>query len=376
MTILMVDDNSVNLYVIENILKKAGYKECHSLNSAEELFQFLQIDKEDGPTPDVDLILLDIMMPKIDGIEACRRIQQVERLKEIPITFLTALNDSKNLVEAFEAGGTDYVTKPIDKLEFLARIRVALRLKHEKDLNKEQEAKMKSDLLLAMQVQGSLLNDSIDEEFLSIQKFHRPSDNLSGDMYHWHKFSKHRYGIILFDIMGHGISASLVSMFISSVLRDAIKNLEDPILVIKELNRNMTSLHKKNDLNYYLTATYLIIDTEKQNIEYVNAGHPPGFLRIDGTLLPLERGACAVGLFDEIDVKKFTVSYKEDIQLLLYTDGILEAEGVDELETLEKLKKVTFQEWKDNESLFQVMLSDIDQSKQKDDICLLMIKSK
>lgn len=375
MTILMVDDNSVNLFVIESILKKSGYENCHPLNSAEELFQYLRMDEPAAPVPKVDLILLDIMMPKIDGIEACRRIQQIDRLKEIPIIFLTALNDSKHLVEAFDVGGTDYVTKPIDKLEFLARIRLALRLKFEKDRNNEQEAKMQEDLLLAMQVQGSLLNDSIIDKHLSIQVSHCPSDNLSGDMYHWHKFSDQRYGIILFDMMGHGISASLVSMFISSVLRDAIKNLEDPILVIKELNRYMTSLHNKNNLNYYFTAIYLIIDTEKQEIEYVNAGHPPGFLRIDGTLHTMERGACAVGLFDDIHVKKSFVSYKKDIQLLLYTDGILESEAIDEMETIDKLQSITLQEWKDDECLFETILSDINQSNQKDDICLLMIKT-
>ncbi|GGA23194.1 SpoIIE family protein phosphatase [Psychrobacillus lasiicapitis] len=376
MTILMVDDNSVNLFVIESILKKAGYENCHPLNSAEELFQYLRLDEKEAPAPMVDLILLDIMMPKIDGIEACRRIQQDERLKEIPIIFLTALNDSRHLVEAFEVGGTDYVTKPIDKLEFLARVRLALRLKFEKDRNKEQEAKMQEDLLLAMQVQGSLLNDSTIDKHLSIQVFHSPSDNLSGDMYHWHKFSDHRYGIILFDMMGHGISASLVSMFISSVLRDAIKNLEDPALVIKELNRYMTSLHNKNNLNYYFTAIYLIIDTEKREIEYVNAGHPPGFLRVDGTLLTMERGACAVGLFDEIHVRKSKLSYNGDIQLLLYTDGIIESEGIDEMEALEKLQTITCQEWKEDECLFHKILSDINQSNQKDDICLLMIKTK
>ena len=376
MTILMVDDNSVNLFVIESILKKAGYENCHPLNSAEELFQYLRLDEKEAPAPMVDLILLDIMMPKIDGIEACRRIQQDERLKEIPIIFLTALNDSRHLVEAFEVGGTDYVTKPIDKLEFLARVRLALRLKFEKDRNKEQEAKMQEDLLLAMQVQGSLLNDSTIDKHLSIQVFHSPSDNLSGDMYHWHKFSDHRYGIILFDMMGHGISASLVSMFISSVLRDAIKNLEDPALVIKELNRYMTSLHNKNNLNYYFTAIYLIIDTEKREIEYVNAGHPPGFLRVDGTLLTMERGACAVGLFDEIHVRKSKLSYNRDIQLLLYTDGIIESEGIDEMEALEKLQTITCQEWKEDECLFHKILSDINQSNQKDDICLLMIKTK
>lgn len=141
MTILMVDDNSVNLFVIDKILKGAGYENTVSLSSAGQLFDYLQIDKPQAPKPDVDLILLDIMMPETDGIEACRRIQEAERLKDIPIIFITALEDANKLAEALDVGGMDYITKPINKVELLARIRVALRLKYEKDWHMEQEKK-------------------------------------------------------------------------------------------------------------------------------------------------------------------------------------------------------------------------------------------
>lgn len=101
------------------------------------------------------------MMPEIDGIEACHRLQQDERFKDIPIIFITALEDSSKLAEALDCGGMDYVTKPINKIELLARIRVALRLKYEKDWHAEQEQKIQNELDLAMQVQKGLLNPPI-----------------------------------------------------------------------------------------------------------------------------------------------------------------------------------------------------------------------
>lgn len=171
MTILLVDDNQVNLFVIEKILKGAGYDNCVSLTSAHALFDYLNLDDENSKTNSVDLILLDIMMPEIDGIEACRRIQQVERLKHIPIIFVTALEDSSKLVEALDAGGTDYVTKPINKVELLARMRVALRLKEEIDWHTEHEKKIQTELDLATHVQQNLLSPLYERKIFK-WKFH------------------------------------------------------------------------------------------------------------------------------------------------------------------------------------------------------------
>src|SRR5690606_21802441 len=106
----------------------------------------------------VDLILMDLMMPEIDGLEACRRIQGEERYKDVPIIFVTAVGDSNKLAEALDAGASDYVMKPINKLELLARIRSALRLKYEKDWHKERDKRIKYELELAKQVQRSVLS--------------------------------------------------------------------------------------------------------------------------------------------------------------------------------------------------------------------------
>ncbi|WP_433595665.1 SpoIIE family protein phosphatase [Lysinibacillus xylanilyticus] len=377
MTILLVDDNQVNLFVIEKVLKNAGYDNCVSLTSAYELFDYLQLDAPNPKGNSVDLILLDIMMPEIDGIEACKRIKQNKRLKDIQIIFVTALEDKNKLAEALDIGGVDYITKPINKTELLARIRVALRLKAELDWHTQQEKKIQYELDLATHVQRSLLSAPLNEANIQIEVSYLPSSNLAGDMYYWHKIDDQRYAIILLDMMGHGIPAALVCMFISSVLREAVKQLVDPELVIKELNRYMTLLHNgKEDNHFYFTAIYLVIDTEQKTIEYVNAGHPSGYALVDKkTLVPLKRGSCAVGFFDEIDVQKQFIQYNEDVQLILYTDGVLEAMGPCEMESEELLQTLISTKWDYSKRLIDNLLPKEKQEQQPDDMCVLMIQA-
>lgn len=377
MTILLVDDNQVNLFVIEKVLKNAGYDNCVSLTSAYELFDYLQLDAPNPKGNSVDLILLDIMMPEIDGIEACRRIKQNKRLKDIQIIFVTALEDKNKIAEALDIGGVDYITKPINKTELLARIRVALRLKAELDWHTQQEKKIQYELDLATHVQRSLLSAPLNEANIQIEVSYLPSSNLAGDMYYWHKIDDQRYAIILLDMMGHGIPAALVCMFISSVLREAVKQLVDPELVIKELNRYMALLHNgKEDNLFYFTAIYLVIDTEQKTIEYVNAGHPSGYALVDKkTLVPLKRGSCAVGFFDEIDVQKQFIQYNEDVQLILYTDGVLEAMGPCEMEAEKHLQTLISTKWDYSKRLIDNLLPKEKQGQQPDDMCVLMIQA-
>ncbi|WP_342567079.1 fused response regulator/phosphatase [Psychrobacillus sp. FSL K6-4046] len=378
MTILLVDDNTVNLFVIEKMLDSAGYKDTVSLKSAQELFDYLQINEQNPTCNSVDLILLDIMMPEIDGLEACRQIKQQERYKDIQIIFVTALEDKKKLAEALDVGGSDYITKPINKVELLARIRVALRLKAELDWHKQHENKIQYELDLATHVQRSLLSPPLKRDDIQIEVSYLPSFNLAGDMYYWHKISDNRYAVILLDMMGHGISASLVCMFISSVLREAIKQLVEPELVIKELNRYMVLIHnEKVGIPYYFTAVYMVVDTDQKTIEYVNAGHPPGFALIDDEkVVPISKSCCAVGFFDEIEVKKEVITYEKDIQIVLYTDGVLEGMGPDEIESEKQIEILTSKKWDHSHALIDNLLPKEKQQDQPDDMCVLMIQCK
>ncbi|OOZ90757.1 fused response regulator/phosphatase [Bacillus cereus] len=377
MSILIVDDNPVNIFVIEKILKQAGYQDLVSLNSAQELFEYIQFGKDSSRHNEIDLILLDIMMPEIDGLEVCRRLQKEEKFKDIPIIFVTALEDANKLAEALDIGAMDYLTKPINKVELLARMRVALRLKSELNWHKEQEENLRNELDLATQVQRNLLSSPLREENIKIEASYLPSFKLAGDMYYWYKIDENRYGIILLDVMGHGVSASLVCMFISSVLRETIKCLIDPELVIKDLNKYMTLLHNENDnIPYYFTAIYLVVNTEDRTIEYVNAGHPSGYVLVDETnVVELNRGSCAVGFFDEIKVEKTVIPFEKNAQITLFTDGVLEAIANDEFEAEEKLRTFTERKWGELEEEIEGFYKEEQKQTQSDDMCLIMIQT-
>ncbi|MRX70783.1 SpoIIE family protein phosphatase [Bacillus lacus] len=378
MSILIVDDNKVNLFVIEKILKNEGYTDFISFTSATELFQYLKLDSPSSQI-DADVILMDIMMPGIDGIQACKILQETPHLRDIPVIFVTALEDSEKVAEALDVGAIDYITKPIKKVELLARLRVALRLKYEKDWHTQQEKKIRDELRLATEVQRNLLSSPISTPNLQIASSYLPAFQLAGDMYYWQKLDNERYGVMILDMMGHGISSSLVCMYISSVLRDAMKHYTEPEEVIRELNNWMHQLYnEENEMNYYFTAIYLVIDTKKKTVDYINAGHPPGFALIDGSQTELlKRSCCAVGFFEEIDMKKHSLSYRESIQILMYTDGVLEAienEGIDGLHFLKAASEHIDDPQLMTNPLDFILTEEL-QKNHPDDMCVVVIKA-
>jgi class 3 adenylate cyclase len=130
--ILVVDDNAANLDILETRLKSRGYEVVTAVDGEDALARV----KADAP----DLILLDIMMPKIDGIEVCRRLKADATLPFIPVIMVTAKADSKDIVAGLEAGGDDYLTKPIDQAALVARVKSMLRIKALHDTVERQKA--------------------------------------------------------------------------------------------------------------------------------------------------------------------------------------------------------------------------------------------
>lgn len=141
MRILIVDDYADNRVLLEVLLATAGYGEVVSAASAVEAFAALGLGDHDR-TPAIDAILMDIRMPEIDGITATRRIKADERLRDVPVIMVTGQTDDRALQDAFEAGAMDYVTKPINPVQLMTRLRSALRLREEMELRKSREREL------------------------------------------------------------------------------------------------------------------------------------------------------------------------------------------------------------------------------------------
>lgn len=375
MTILVVDDNKVNLFVIEKILKSDGYEKFVSVQSAKEMFDYL--DPSNAPKcNEINVILLDVMMPEMDGIEACRILKQNPQWKDIQVIFVTAIEDKVKLSEALDVGGIDYITKPINRIELLARIRVGKRLKAELDWHTNQEKIIQMELDLASRVQRSLLSPAIQQPNISITASYLPSSNLAGDLYYWDKLDEHRYAVMLLDMMGHGVSASLVCMYISSVLREAIKKLTKPEQVIAELNRYMNLLqNEEENLLYYFTGIYFIIDTKEKTVEYVNAGHPSGYALVDEKqTVPITQTSYAVGFVEDIKIEKQMIHYESSIQIVLYTDGVLEAMGSCEQTSDQELCEIASKTWSSDVPPIDYLLKSELQQDQPDDMCVVLLQ--
>lgn len=282
-------------------------------------------------------------------------------------------------------GANDYVTKPVKRIEFLARVKAALELKLQYDVRTKYEQAMNQDLELARKIQKSLLPHKLQDNYINVQGYIKESTKLSGDMYYWEAISDYEYGIILIDIMGHGISSSLVGMTIRSLLPGLIRRLKKPEAVFTELNRQMMKLHHQdgdswNDMGYYFTAIYLLVNRLDKKIRYANAGHPPAYIVTgQANCTPLEVGCLPIGLFSTLQVETGEFFYEQKSRLILYTDGYFET-YLNQAEAQE----IDFPQWlqrkvnTNSEATFGQLVAPVKNIRQghEDDISIVLIELK
>lgn len=354
MSILVVDDAPDNLMLLEAILETEGFSHIYLASSASEAFEYIGIIPSEKNS-EIDLILMDIMMPDITGIEAIREIRNHTSYQDIPILVVSARSETSDLVEAFEAGAVDYITKPINELELLARIRSMLRLKSETDHRKFHEEELeqitrqleeknlqvnnilqelREDLEAAGHLQRSLLPDKrVSIQGVKFSWFYEPCENIGGDLLNIVPMGDDMAAMFILDVSGHGIQSAMLAVTVhrmlsawegsNSILRLPNGTPRPPSEVTDELNAEFM-LHKNN--YQYFTMIYGLIDLKKRLLTCCRAGHTPLLIqKSDGQISVYSEGNVPVGLSENFRYEQFVVQLEAGDRVIMYSDGITEA---------------------------------------------------
>ena len=355
-TILVVDDDTDILALLEMSLTSDGFNVITASNGMEGL----ERAKTDLP----DLILLDVMMPYMDGLQVIEKLKSDSDTSSIPVMWITAKSQTEDKLKGLETGGDDYITKPFDLREVSARINAVLgRTRPVKYINplisamgegfsEEGVAELGSHLQAAAEIQMKLLPDKppVYPGFEFATMF-RSSTSVSGDLYDFIPLSETRIGVVLGDVKGHGIPAALLMVMIQTAARLLCNETDSPSTVLKRIN---TLLFHNTDLEQFATMVYGILELDTGQFTYANGGHCPPIHFISGedklkkektakdkngtdnhkrpNVELLETGGMLIGAFasDEewVTYTSDTCQLSPGDVLILYTDGVTETEGV------------------------------------------------
>ncbi len=336
--VLVVDDVLKNLKIIGNILLENGYE----ISLVSNGFEAIESLKDDKP----DLILLDIMMPEMDGYEACRRIKSNEDTADIPIIFITAKSETEDIVEAFRCGGVDYLTKPFNREELLVRVKTHVDLKRSRDASEKHAKEMiainaklsaineekqellntiEEDLKIASEYIESLLPKRINDDTLKIDWMFIPAATLGGDSFGLHNLDEDHIAMYLLDVCGHGVGPALHSVSVLNNLRNQLlpdTDFTSPKDVITNLNNIFQMKHHNN---IYFTMWYGVYNKQTHKLKYASAGHPPALLiNKYGKAQSLFTRNYVIGAEAIMGYEEKEVDVKKEAILYIFSDGTYE----------------------------------------------------
>lgn len=312
--LLVVDDSPQNIRILSMLLKD-DYRVQVALHGDKAL----QIVFGDDPP---DLILLDIMMPGIDGHEVCRRIKADPGTAGIPVIFVSSRSEVEDEAYGLTLGAVDYITKPFHFPIIKARVKNHLELLQAKRSAQEAHSRLARELKAMNDLQTSILpSTEYHSQCLYARGFYQPSGLAGGDYYDYLPLDQEGLRCVIADVSGHGARAAFIMSMVRSVFHfDDAATLSLPRLV-EALNRQL--MQTVGDMGDFVTLMAVDVDPLKNRLEYINAGHCPAFLRDGQRLHEIEPTAALLGFHQEKYQSSF-VDCGRDWELFMYTDGFYE----------------------------------------------------
>ncbi len=347
--ILVVDDEPDISTILTVTLRRAGYEVSSAADGIEA------IEAIGRQTP--DLVLLDVMMPRADGLETLRRIRENGPTAHVPVIMLTAKTALADKMKGFERGADDYVAKPFEPAEILARVQILLKRTAQARLaaplmgvlgdwfSAEGVAQLGRDLEAAREIQARLL-PQIPPVLAGLETgvVLKPSAVVGGDFYDVIPMGQ-RVGVALGGVSGKGIPAALLMVMVRTLLREIARSLVEPGEVLGWLN---ASLCRDMPPSMFVTMVLAVLDPARPGrLVLASAGHPeplvmrrgaePEAVTVGGPLL----GAAEDSVFDQVELD-FVLGGDT---LVLYTDGVVDApEESGKRPGLERLRELVSQE--------------------------------
>lgn len=343
--ILVVDDNEMNRDMLSRRLSRIG----HNVQMAPDGESALVLIEREP----FDVVLLDVMMPGIDGFQVLERIRAQRSPTQLPVIMATAKDQSGDIVQALQMGANDYVTKPLDFPVVQARVQTQISLKRsveqivalERDVAQKNErlqaanARMRRELEAAARIQQSLL--PTETPWVPGARFawaYRPCQELAGDILNVFRLDDSHVGLYLLDVSGHGVAAALLSVTLSRLLTPSVdggsplrRRLADgsrieiaaPAEVVEVLNRQFP-MDLEN--GQYFTLVYGVYNWRTGELSYVRAGHPPPLrVRRTGDATRLDVPGTPVGMFEDMRYEEARLMLEPGDRVYIFSDGLSEA---------------------------------------------------
>ncbi|CAK0760133.1 phosphoserine phosphatase RsbU/P [Azospirillaceae bacterium] len=319
--VLIVDDNEFNRKSLALLIRRSGVQ--HVEFAVDGLDGLAKIE-----TFHPDLVLLDVDMPNLDGLEMCRRLRRDPRHTELPILFQTALDSDDEQVNCFNAGGNDFISKPIKPGECIARVRHQLeRRKLFVDLNAFRD-RVEKELRHAQAMQFSLLPESrriaaVEERYgLSIGSHFETSSELGGDIWHIIELDDFNVGFLIVDFAGHGITAAINTFRFHTLVERTPPINMNPAQWLEMLN---LALKDVLPTGQFATAFYGVLNTQTNMLTYAAAGAPNPVLGIGQQLDLLDSAGFLLGMTRRAKYDIIETPWPPGGFLFLYSDALIES---------------------------------------------------
>ncbi|MBE6446001.1 MAG: response regulator [Alphaproteobacteria bacterium] len=318
--VLVIEDNPSNQAVLARLLSIMGINQVAMANDG-----VAGLEKVGEFKP--DLIVLDITMPRMNGYEVLHELKKDKATSDIPVLIQTAADNREAREKTFSSGATDFITKPINPLEFFARVRVHLENRLLIQNLEKQLSQIETELASAQKMQVGILPSKKDLEEvrkkyrLDVAQYFAPSSALGGDFWQTYPISASKLCVYLCDFSGHGMAAALNTFRLHALFSQMNKRLLDPAEALKKLNKQLYSLLPRGQ---FATLFLGIIDIKKREMIYSGASAPKPLLVNKGRKLFLHTEGMPLGIMANPKYKNYKVKMNPNDVLLLYSDALIE----------------------------------------------------